>query len=163
MARPASLRRARRTAWEELVTAALLGTDRRTPPGSRRARRRPAALLDAAAVQTVRRRAGLRPARAARGREPAPEDPRPALPAAAAPQARDAAGRPPRHGRRRPRGTAPDLMELLPQWLAAANARGYARAPAAAARAAGRGPGPYGSAAGGAGVRGTACHCGWPG
>ncbi|MEY7979299.1 DUF5691 domain-containing protein, partial [Streptomyces pilosus] len=28
------------------------------------------------------------------------------------------------------RGTAPDLMELLPQWLAAANARGYAPPPA---------------------------------
>ncbi|MBC7273420.1 MAG: hypothetical protein H5T76_32790, partial [Streptomyces sp.] len=29
------------------------------------------------------------------------------------------------------RGTAPDLMELLPQWLAAANARGYAAPPQA--------------------------------
>ncbi|MFD9306056.1 hypothetical protein ACFWCB_25960, partial [Streptomyces sp. NPDC060048] len=42
--------------WEELVGAALLGTDRRQ--GS------PEALLGAAAVQTVRRRAGLRPAEA---------------------------------------------------------------------------------------------------
>lgn len=47
--------------WEELVGAALLGTDRRRgggPAGS------PEALLDAAAVHTVRRRAGLRPAEA---------------------------------------------------------------------------------------------------
>ncbi|OEV07234.1 hypothetical protein AN218_29550, partial [Streptomyces nanshensis] len=37
------------TAWGELVTAALLGSERRTPPGGS-----PAALLDAAAVATVR-------------------------------------------------------------------------------------------------------------
>ncbi|PAZ12655.1 hypothetical protein CLM62_28655, partial [Streptomyces sp. SA15] len=45
-------------AWEELVTAALLGTERRTPPGCAPGREAPAALLDAAAVETVRRRAG---------------------------------------------------------------------------------------------------------
>ncbi|MYT22821.1 hypothetical protein GTW69_21435, partial [Streptomyces sp. SID7760] len=39
--------------WEELVSVALLGTGRRKAS--------PGALLDAAAVQTVRRRAGLRP------------------------------------------------------------------------------------------------------
>ncbi|MFE5698604.1 hypothetical protein ACFQ8K_39120, partial [Streptomyces erythrochromogenes] len=52
--------------WQELVGAALLGTDRRRgggPAGS------PEALLDAAAVHTVRRRAGLRPA----GARPRPE------------------------------------------------------------------------------------------
>lgn len=70
--------------WEELVTAALLGTDRRTPRGCEPGPRAPAALLDAAAAETVRRRAGLRPAPAARRPEPAPEDPRPPLPAAAA-------------------------------------------------------------------------------
>lgn len=61
--------------WEGLVGAALLGTERRQ--GS------PEALLDAAAVQTVRRRAGLRPAGAAPRPEPAPVDPRPEPPAAA--------------------------------------------------------------------------------
>ncbi|MEU6057602.1 DUF5691 domain-containing protein [Streptomyces sp. NPDC047097] len=130
------------TAWEELVTTALLGTDRRIPrrvhtgsPGQSRPpgpTSGPAALLDEAAVHTVRRRAGLRPAPlAAALPEPAPHDPRPEPPGAAcrrlaslladrtAPGA--AAG-----GRR---GSAPDLTELLPQWLAAARAHGY-RAPA---------------------------------
>ncbi|MFB7573863.1 DUF5691 domain-containing protein [Streptomyces sp. NPDC056165] len=117
-------------AWEELVTTALLGTDRRTPPGGAPGRTAPVALLDAAAVQTVRRRAGLRPAPAARHPEPAPEDPRPPLPAAAARRlAVLLADRPGAAGGRR--GTAPDLMELLPQWLAAANAHGYAPPPEA--------------------------------
>ncbi|MBO4260381.1 hypothetical protein GRC12_42100, partial [Streptomyces griseorubiginosus] len=44
--------------WEELVTAALLGTERRTPPGGTAGREAPVALLDAAALETVRRRAG---------------------------------------------------------------------------------------------------------
>ncbi|MFH8804452.1 DUF5691 domain-containing protein [Streptomyces sp. NPDC017936] len=118
-------------AWEDLVTAALLGTDRRTPPGAVTGRNAPAALLDAAAAETVRRRAGLRPGRAAPRPEPAPEDPRPALPAAAARRlALLLADRPGPGGGGR-RGAAPDLMELLPQWLATANARGYA-APAEA-------------------------------
>ncbi|MBQ0828601.1 DUF5691 domain-containing protein [Streptomyces tagetis] len=127
--------------WDDLVAAALLGTDRRPPPGHTAdhtaghpaghaagraaARDAPTALLDAAAVATVRRRAGLAPARAADRPSPAPEDPRPPLPEAAArrlttllaDRAGLAAG-----GRR---GAAPDLMELLPQWLATANARGY--------------------------------------
>ncbi|NED08001.1 hypothetical protein G3I55_40925, partial [Streptomyces sp. SID6648] len=50
--------------WEELVTSALLGTDRR-PPAPRDGpvpADAPAALLDAAALHTVRRRAGLLPA-----------------------------------------------------------------------------------------------------
>ncbi|MEU6255911.1 DUF5691 domain-containing protein [Streptomyces sp. NPDC047043] len=117
-------------AWEELVTAALLGTERRTPPGGASGREAPVALLDAAAVETVRRRAGLRPARAAGRPEPAAGDPRPALPAAAAHRlALLLADRPGAGGGRR--GTAPDLMELLPQWLAAANARGFAPPPQA--------------------------------
>lgn len=70
--------------WEDLVTTALLGTDRRTPAGSASGANAPAALLDAAAVATLRRRAGLRPARAAEHPRPAPEDPRPELPPAAA-------------------------------------------------------------------------------
>ncbi|MFE6046175.1 DUF5691 domain-containing protein, partial [Streptomyces albogriseolus] len=65
--------------WEELVTTALLGTDRRTPPGVAPGPQAPSALLDAAAAATVRRRAGLRPARPAERLRPAPEDPRPPL------------------------------------------------------------------------------------
>ncbi|MFR9789501.1 DUF5691 domain-containing protein [Streptomyces sp. MB22_4] len=117
--------------WEDLVTTALLGTDRRPPARLAPGRPAPVALLDAAAGATVRRRAGLRAARAARRPDRAPEDPRPALPAAAAgrltallaDRSGGASG-----GRR---GSSPDLMELLPQWLAAANAHGYA-APAQA-------------------------------
>ncbi|MEU6950612.1 hypothetical protein ABZ957_36225, partial [Streptomyces sp. NPDC046316] len=57
-------------AWEELVTSALLGTDRRPPAlPATAAGGAPVALLDAAALHTVRRRAGLRPGPAA----PAPE------------------------------------------------------------------------------------------
>lgn len=118
-------------AWKDLVTAALLGTDRRTPAGVAPGADAPKALLDTAAVATVRRRAGLRPARAAERPRPAPRDPRPALPPAAARRLTMLlADRPGTSGGGR-RGTAPDLMELLPQWLAAANAHGFA-APAPA-------------------------------
>ncbi|MGW7453901.1 DUF5691 domain-containing protein [Streptomyces sp. NPDC054787] len=114
--------------WEELVGAALLGTDRRRgagPAGS------PEALLDAAAVHAVRRRAGLRPAPAGPRPEPAPRDPRPAPPEAARRRlAQLLAGRTGAAGRGGRRGAAPDLTELLPQWLAAAGRYGY-RAPAA--------------------------------
>ncbi|QKZ19339.1 DUF5691 domain-containing protein [Streptomyces chartreusis] len=117
------------SAWEELVTAALLGTERRTPPGCPPGREAPVALLDAAAVETVRRRAGLRPARAADRPRPAPEDARPALPPAAARRlAMLLADRPGAGGGGR-RGTAPDLVELLPEWLARANDRGLAPPP----------------------------------
>jgi hypothetical protein len=86
------------------------------------------ALLDAAAVETVRRRAGLRPVRAAAGPQPAAPDGRPALPPAAARRlATLLTDRPGTGGGRR--GAAPDLMELLPQWLALANAHGYAAPP----------------------------------
>ncbi|MEU1044968.1 DUF5691 domain-containing protein [Streptomyces sp. NPDC005897] len=115
--------------WEELVTAALLGTDRRTPPGVERGPGAAAALLDAAAAETVRRRAGLRPARAARRPDPAPEDPRPPLPDAAARRLTMLlTDRPGTAGGGR-RGSAPDLRELLPQWLATANAHGFAAPP----------------------------------
>ncbi|MBP0461014.1 DUF5691 domain-containing protein [Streptomyces montanisoli] len=122
--------------WKDLVTSALLGTDRRTPPAEILAPGvdEPMALLDAAALHTVRRRAGLVPGPAAEGDlpEPAPLDGRPALPGAATHRLTlllaDRAA--PSAGSNR-RGTAPDLAELLPQWLAAANAHGYA-APAAA-------------------------------
>ncbi|CAL9485295.1 hypothetical protein SUDANB1_03109 [Streptomyces sp. enrichment culture] len=116
-------------AWEGLVTTALLGTDRRTPPGTAPGPDAPLALLDAAAVETVRRRAGLRPARAAERPQAAPEDSRPALPPAAARRlALLLADRPGPSGGGR-RGAAPDLTELLPQWLAVANARGFAPPP----------------------------------
>ncbi|MFC9133264.1 DUF5691 domain-containing protein [Streptomyces sp. NPDC057099] len=116
-------------AWEGLVTTALLGTDRRTPPGSGPGPEAPVALLDAAATETVRRRAGLRPARAAERPQAAPDDSRPPLPPAAARRlALLLADRPGSSGGGR-RGAAPDLMELLPQWLAAANARGFAPPP----------------------------------
>ncbi|MGV9255480.1 DUF5691 domain-containing protein [Streptomyces sp. NPDC003697] len=117
--------------WEELVTTALLGTDRRTLRGGSPGRNAPVALLDAAAMETVRRRAGLRPAPVAQRPEPAPVDPRPPLPAAAARRlAMLLADRPGTRGGGR-RGTAPDLVELLPQWLQAVNACGYAAPPEA--------------------------------
>ncbi|MCS0637096.1 DUF5691 domain-containing protein [Streptomyces sp. LP05-1] len=119
---------------------ALLGTDRRAPApdllgpnGPAAGRDAPVVLLDAAALHTVRRRAGLLPAPAAPVPEPAPRDDRPALPGAAARRLTlllaDRAGAGQGSGGRR--GTAPDLTELLPQWLAAANEYGY-RAPATA-------------------------------
>ncbi|OKI09942.1 hypothetical protein A6A06_04785 [Streptomyces sp. CB02923] len=117
--------------WEELVSSALLGTERRTPPvTAREGRSTPAALLDAAAVSTVRRRAALRPAPARERPVPAPPDSRPPLPPAARRRLallladRNGTG----SGHRR--GTAPDLTELLPQWLTAAARHGY-RAPEA--------------------------------
>lgn len=117
--------------WEELVTTALLGTERRQPPVLVRPRGREATitLLDAAVVHTVRRRAGLVPAAAASRPAPAPFDGRPLPPLAArrrlAQLLADRAA-PSSSGRR---GTAPDLTELLPQWLTKANDHGY-QAPA---------------------------------
>ncbi|MGW7055970.1 DUF5691 domain-containing protein [Streptomyces sp. NPDC054887] len=122
------------SAWEELVTTALLGTDRRTLPPRLAVPGKDAAtaLLDAAAHQTVRRRASLVPASAGARPAPAPHDPRPPLPPAARRRlAQLLAGRsaaPSAAGGRR--GTAPDLTELLPQWLAAANRRGFQAPPA---------------------------------
>ncbi|WP_369146032.1 DUF5691 domain-containing protein [Streptomyces sp. R44] len=121
-------------AWDELVSSALLGTDRRPPAGlagSTAPRDMPDALLDAAALHTVRRRAGLRPGPAAPLPDPAPEDPRAPLPEAARRRLDQLlAGRaaPSPAGRR---GAAPDLAELLPQWLALANRYGYKASPAA--------------------------------
>ncbi|MFF4173213.1 DUF5691 domain-containing protein [Streptomyces sp. NPDC001744] len=120
------------TAWEELVTAALLGTDRRTPAGLARGtadgEAAAHALLDAAALHTVRRRAGLRPGPAVPPPGPAPEDPREPLPEAARRRlGLLLAGRTAPTGRR---GTDPDLAELLPQWLVLANRHGYKAPPA---------------------------------
>ncbi|MGK5548977.1 DUF5691 domain-containing protein, partial [Streptomyces sp. URMC 127] len=114
--------------WNELVTAALLGTARRTPPVAPRNEQTPAAaLLDAAAVETVRRRAGARPAPARARPEPAPEDARPPLPPAARRRLAQLLADRTGGGRR---NAAPDLTELLPQWLAAANRHGYQAPPA---------------------------------
>ncbi|KAA6214461.1 hypothetical protein CP973_35805 [Streptomyces albofaciens JCM 4342] len=119
------------TTWDDLVSAALLGTERRTPPVTGRTGQSAAgALLDAAAVSTVRRRAALRPAPARERPVPAPSDPRPPLPPAARRRLglllADRNGTAGGHRR----GTAPDLTELLPQWLTAATEYGY-RAPEA--------------------------------
>ncbi|MFE6780278.1 DUF5691 domain-containing protein [Streptomyces sp. NPDC057702] len=116
--------------WDDLLAAALLGTDRRTPPVDVRPGQDAAtALLEAAAISTVRRRAGLRPAAARPGPDPAPNDPRPGLPPAArvrlALLLTERAGTGGGGSR-----TTPDLAELLPQWLATANRYGY-RAPSA--------------------------------
>ncbi|MDR3035762.1 MAG: DUF5691 domain-containing protein, partial [Kitasatospora sp.] len=117
--------------WEEVMTVALLGTDRRTPAWLPPGREAPRALLDLAAVKTVRRRAGLRPAPAGALLEPAATDPRPPLPPAAARRLAMLLSNRPGTGGSGRRGTAPDLMELLPQWLSLANERGFA-APAQA-------------------------------
>lgn len=117
--------------WEDLVTSALLGTDRRPPGDASGAGPDGAAsaLLDAAALHTVRRRAGLLPAAASPRPAPAPDDPRPPLPGAARGRlAQLLADRAAAGGSGGRRGTAPDLTELIPQWLATANLHGY-RAP----------------------------------
>ncbi|MGF1431219.1 DUF5691 domain-containing protein [Kitasatospora sp. LaBMicrA B282] len=123
--------------WAALESTALLGTDRRAlpePDGSPAAvaaadavdRSDPAtALLELAALATVRRRAGLLPRPAVRPAQPPPRDHRPELPAPAARRLSVLlAGR---------TGAGPgqaNLTELLPQWLATARERGY-RPPAA--------------------------------
>ena len=117
--------------WEEVVTVALLGTDRRTAPWLPPGREASRALLDLAAVETVRRRAGLRPAPAKARPEPAAADPRPQLPPAAARRLAMLLSNRPGAGGSGRRGSAPDLMELLPQWLSLANERGFAAPPQA--------------------------------
>jgi hypothetical protein len=109
------------TAWDELVSTALVGTERRQVPevvvagvaagGGDAA----ALLLDRAALLVAERRAGW----AARRAEPLP-----AAPSEHAPPARPAAGR------RLARLLDADHAELLSEWLSTAAARGL-RAPAA--------------------------------
>ncbi|WP_145797335.1 DUF5691 domain-containing protein [Kitasatospora atroaurantiaca] len=122
--------------WEELQTTALLGTDRRPlpPPSGTPALVAAAeavdrtdaatALLELAALETVRRRAGARAAEAACLPDPADTDTRPELPEAAARRLAVLVGG------RAGVGTVANLGELLPQWLTTARERGY-RAPAA--------------------------------
>jgi len=122
--------------WEELQTTALLGTDRRPlrPPSGTPALVAAAeavdrtdaatALLELAALETVRRRAGARAAEAAGLPDPADADTRRELPEAAARRLAVLVGS------RGSAGTVANLGELLPQWLATARERGY-RAPAA--------------------------------
>lgn len=116
--------------WAELVSAALLGTERRRPPVAGGAADPAEALLDAAAVAAVRRRAGLTAAAGEPRPATAPRDARPVVPAAARRRLtallNDRAGSGGWGGGRR--GAEPSIGELLPQWLAAANAHGY-RAP----------------------------------
>ncbi|MEU6156886.1 DUF5691 domain-containing protein [Streptomyces sp. NPDC047130] len=119
------------SAWEDLVTTALLGTERRPPSVPPEGREAPIALLDEAAQQTLRRRAGLRPAQAGPLPRPAPEDPRPPLPPAAARRLSLLLTARPGSGGGGRRGTTPDLVELLPQWLTLADERGYAAPPEA--------------------------------
>ncbi|MGP3973247.1 DUF5691 domain-containing protein [Streptomyces sp. 8N114] len=118
-------------AWAELVAAALLGAERRRPPGGS-----VTALLDAAATETVRRRAGARAVVPGQRPELAPADEREPLPTTAERRLatlladRALSGSSPAGAAAGRRGSGPDLGELLPQWLAEANAQGY-RAPAA--------------------------------
>src|SRR5512139_368419 len=95
-----------RLSWAGLVTAALLGTQRRPLPGDDPA----GALLDRAALLTVRRRAGRRPG-AAVPIAPAPDEQTPVVrPRAAARLARMMAG---------------EQVRALPEWLETAARRGY--------------------------------------
>ncbi|MEV7179077.1 DUF5691 domain-containing protein [Kitasatospora sp. NPDC093679] len=122
--------------WSELQTTALLGTDRRPLPGPAGSpasaaaagavdRTDPAtALLDLAALATVRRRAGARALPAPELPAPAEEDGRPELPEPAARRLGFLLGG------RGPDTSLANLTELLPQWLAAARAHGYRLPPA---------------------------------
>ncbi|NJP48088.1 DUF5691 domain-containing protein [Actinacidiphila epipremni] len=118
--------------WDDLVGSALLGTERRRPFGVvGDAGEAAAGLLDAAAAGVVRRRAGIRPGVPGARPKPAAQDRRPALPEAARRRLgmllADRAGGGAAGGNRR--GAAPNLAELLPQWLAAARRAGYAPPP----------------------------------
>jgi hypothetical protein len=98
--------------WAELVSTALVGTDRRAVPGSESAHADPAhELLSRAAVAGLVRRVGAPPTRFdGTLPEPAPADPRPLLPQAAA---------------RRLRAILDAYPKYLPEWLAAVRAAGY--------------------------------------
>jgi Family of unknown function (DUF5691) len=106
------------SAWQDLVTASLIGTERAAVPASQIPGLPPAegttqdpaaVLLDRAALLTAARRAGRRPDQA----QPPPvaePDPRPVVSPAA--------------GRRLTRMLGGEHLDLLAEWLAAAAARG---------------------------------------
>jgi Family of unknown function (DUF5691) len=113
--------------WDDLVGSALLGTERRRPGGVvGDAEETAVGLLDAAAEGVVRRRAGARPGVAGARPKPTPADPRPEVPEAARRRLEMMLA----EGGRSRQGAAPNLTELLPQWLAAARRAGYAPPPA---------------------------------
>lgn len=126
------------SAWDQVVRSAMLGTDREplTPndlPEPVRIRLTDTdeptrLLLDAAALLSGQRRAGLRPVTGIARPEPAPPDPRPVVSPAAA--------------RRLARLLDGERSALLPEWLALAAKHGFRvppeRLPALAAVAAGR-------------------------
>lgn len=118
--------------WEELVRASLLGAERCAPPGGS-----VEAMLDLAAVHTVRRRAGLTAALPAGRPEPSPPDDRPSLPEAAehrlgqllSGKVQSGWSGSAQYGSTSRFGVLRlGLGELLPEWLALANVQGY-RAP----------------------------------
>ncbi|MEZ0092155.1 DUF5691 domain-containing protein [Streptacidiphilus sp. EB129] len=119
--------------WPELVTTALLGTDRRPLPGPDAA----ATLLAQAALRAVERRAGLCPGPAAPRPPLAPEDHREPLPDGARrrlamllpDRGSAASGGVASGGAVGGAGNLANINELLPQWLAAAHRQGY-RVPA---------------------------------
>lgn len=117
--------------WDDLVGSALLGTERRrVAVVAGDADEAAVGLLDAAAAGVVRRRAGVRPGVARERTAVAPHDGRQPLPEAARRRLErllaDRTGGSP--GNRR--GAAPNLAELLPQWLAEARRLGYGAPPA---------------------------------
>lgn len=98
--------------WEELVSAALVGTDRRPLPGQAASE---VELLGRAAVHTLRMRAGRRPVAPGEQPAPAPPEERPEVSRAAADRvARILGGEQPR---------------LLTEWLEAAAGGGYRLSP----------------------------------
>jgi hypothetical protein len=101
--------------WAELVSVALVGTDRRPPPGAADAADPALELLSRAVVAGLARRVGAPPERFD-GTLPvsAPPDPRPLLPGPAA---------------LRLRAILDSYPKYLPEWLTAARAAGY-RVPA---------------------------------
>jgi hypothetical protein len=109
MSRPAA-------AWPDMLAAALVGTARSGMPAD--------GLLDAAAVQALRRRAGVALVRGARPPTPAPADDAPPMSPAAAARADAllALDRPPRETT--PARDTAGRLELLAEWLTAAGSAG---------------------------------------
>ncbi|MFB9472777.1 DUF5691 domain-containing protein [Nonomuraea salmonea] len=106
------------TGWDDLASTALVGTDRRPYPGD---------LLEAAAVESVRRRAGTKtpdepPQAAAPGESRASGDGGAAGAGRAASEERGVVGR--RAAERLRRILGGEHERLLPEWLAAAAATG---------------------------------------